>query len=867
MYNKLSDAIKTANQRSFLRKTMVLTSSAATLALMGFTAQVSAEETAQSATEEVVVTGIRGSLQKSLEVKRNSDAIVDAITSEDVGKFPDKNVAESLQRIPGVTIQRGFGEGAAVSIRGAGQDLTLTTLNGQNVASTGWFVLEPARRSFNYELLPSELVGNLEVYKSSQADLAEGGIGGTVVVHTRKPLDLKSMTLYASVAADSQSDSGKVDPQFSAMGSWKNDAETFGALVSVVAQHRHLQRQGNEAFWEWGAGPVAFEQDRKRDAETLALQFKPNDQLDIVFNAMDMKMAANNTNVALWLTQGNTSWSGVPVPPSDMLNGTPVRGPLNVAYYQARPREATMISKVYDLDSTYKGEGYEAKLQIGSTRSSGGTDFEMALDDGTGGTPIPGGTYDFTHGKQTWNTGSFNISTYNPGSLTMEASPNFNSTPKTDGEDYIQGDLKFDIDNGPFKAFKTGLKYADHDTTSRRFNFLQDPSFNLTHTTAGLERGTIDVGAGNYKIMNFDFDALKQWAKASITSKVEDLGAYSEVQEKNSAAYVMGTFEQEAIKGNLGLRLVHTDAASIYHLQGAAEKSKAEGSYSEVLPSANVSFDLSETVKLRTSAARVMARPQYVDMYQNPSPIGAQDEQDNNQYWVTGNINLKPFVANQFDLGVEWYFAEKSILSATLFNKDVRNFVTISESHATAAEIPQPLKPSEQPFGWTVQQKANGKDAAIGGIELQYQQDYGNGFGTLINYTFTDTSTDKNTFTDGNPILSDSSRNSYNLTGYYENAAFQVRLAYNFRSAYMLRESGSYGNRLVADFGTLDFSSSWNVSENVTVKLDANNLLGESFHEFGNNKVPTANSSFSQDFPAYEYEMARRVSLGVNFKF
>ena len=131
------------------------------------------EDVAKEQQVEVIqVRGIRASQEANLNAKRFNDGTIDMISAEDLGKFPDKNVAESLQRIPGITIQRQFGEGAGVSIRGAGLDLTLTTLNGQNVASTGWFVLEPAKRSFNYELLPSELVGDLEVYKSSQADLA-----------------------------------------------------------------------------------------------------------------------------------------------------------------------------------------------------------------------------------------------------------------------------------------------------------------------------------------------------------------------------------------------------------------------------------------------------------------------------------------------------------------------------------------------------------------------------------------------------------------------------------------------------------------------------------------------------------------------
>ena len=299
MLNKLSQAVRTANSRSQWAKTLMLTGSVATLSAVSFAVPAFAQS-APDAVEEVTVTGIRASLQAALETKRNATSIVDAVTSEDVGKFPDKNVAESLQRIPGVTIQRGFGEGAAVSIRGTGQDLTLTTLNGQNVASTGWFVLEPARRSFNYELLPSELVGGLEVYKSTQADIAEGGVGGTVVVHTRKPLEMGEHNLFGSVEMISSSDSSTTDPKGSLLGTWKNEAGTFGLIASAVYQKRELQRQGNEAFWEWGAGPVAFQQDRQRDAETLTLQFKPNDQLDVVVNAINMKMDANNVNYALW---------------------------------------------------------------------------------------------------------------------------------------------------------------------------------------------------------------------------------------------------------------------------------------------------------------------------------------------------------------------------------------------------------------------------------------------------------------------------------------------------------------------------------------------------------------------------------------
>ena len=137
--------------------------------------------------EEVVVTGIRASMRESLETKRESAMVVEAITSEDVGKFPDKNVAEALQRVSGVTISREFGEGERVSIRGTAPNLNRTLLNGHAIATADWFVLDQlaATRSFNYLMLPTEVIGATEVYKGSQADIEEGGIGGTVNVQAR----------------------------------------------------------------------------------------------------------------------------------------------------------------------------------------------------------------------------------------------------------------------------------------------------------------------------------------------------------------------------------------------------------------------------------------------------------------------------------------------------------------------------------------------------------------------------------------------------------------------------------------------------------------------------------------------------------
>src|SRR5512145_1436178 len=138
-----------------------LIGAAVALALTGATAPVyAAQSTSGGEIEEVVVTGIRSSLRQSIETKREAVGVVDAITSEDVGKFPDKNLAEALQRVPGVVINREFGEGERVNLRGTASNLTRTLLNGHALATADWFILDQLNTtsSFNYLMLPSDVI-------------------------------------------------------------------------------------------------------------------------------------------------------------------------------------------------------------------------------------------------------------------------------------------------------------------------------------------------------------------------------------------------------------------------------------------------------------------------------------------------------------------------------------------------------------------------------------------------------------------------------------------------------------------------------------------------------------------------------------
>ncbi|AOT07921.1 TonB-dependent receptor [Pseudoalteromonas luteoviolacea] len=874
---------------------------------LAFTAGVSGVAVADSGTqakedvEVIEVRGIRRSLEASLNTKRFADGVVDAITAEDIGKFPDKNIAESLKRVPGITIQGQFGEGDAVSIRGAGADFTKTTLNGQNVASTGWFVLEPAKRSFNYTLLPSELVGGLEVYKSSQADIIEGGVGGTVIVNTRTPLELDANTIYGSLEFSHSDDSGETDPQFSGMYSWKNDSENLGFLFSAVQQTRQLQRQGNEAFWAWGSGPVGFEQERERSAFTTAIEYAPTDSLSFVVNYIDMKMDANNTNYAMWLTRGadDATTAYIHGNGSEANPGVPVAGAMNVAFAQMRPREATMNSDYLDFKVEYAGDNYKLELVFGETTSSGGTDFEMVMNPNSNA-DISAGTYDFTSGHHKWNLPEgFDLATYTPGvtdatphgAFAMGTGSNFNATPKTDEEQFIQADFEYMLDHDFINSVKVGFRYAEHEATSRRFEFTQNlcsedvttGCFDPVYVLDGTDHGSFDVGADNLQIRRYDIDAMKNWAKSSIQGRTEDFGAYSHIEEENTSVYVMAKYSGENYRGNFGIRYAQTDASSIYYKEGLASQRTVEAAdYSEVLPSFNFAYDLADDKILRVAASKVMTRPQYNDMYFNPSLSGVNNEQNDDQRVALGNPGLVPFTANQAEVGIEWYFNSSSLLALTAFVKDVDNFIVINRRDATADDITRlglPTLPDREAVnGWTIEENFNGPGGKVQGIEFQYQQDFGNGFGSMVNYTYTkgeaDTTEFTNgngevtrVFTDGNIELSDSSKYAYNVTGYYENDLFYARLSYNYRSSYMIRETGGYGNRLHEGFGSVDLSTVYHVNDNIDIKFDVVNLTGESAEQYGNNAFIEANNGFSDGFPLYEYEQATRYSLGVSVRY
>jgi iron complex outermembrane receptor protein len=860
--------------------------SSITMILAGASSQaMAAEEVASQVNKDEVeviqVTGIRGSLKQSLNAKRFSNSVIDAVSSEDVGKFPDGDVGESLARIPGVAVNRQFGQGSAVSIRGASAQLTRTLLNGHSVASTGWYDQQDIDRSFNYSMLPSELVGGIEVYKSSQADIVEGGVGGTVIVKTRKPLDLDANTLFASVKGDYGSVSEEIDPELSALYSWKNEDENFGVLVAGSIADKQYQRNGIESLVGWGEiVPSTFEQMRKRTSLNLALQYAPTDELEFGLTVTTLDLEADNLNTSLFVMfpdDKNAICEQTNADGTCTFYRRPGTG-TNPGWAQTWARSTGMTSDTVDFDWKYEAENFTVSGRVGNTQSDGGSNLTANYGFFLGVPADYAGTYDATGDVIEIDVANkyFEASDFQADLST--AGWALKTQPNSDEETYLNIDVEVPVELGAISTIKTGFRYADHSVSAQTLN--ANSSDIVAQDASAFYSGTITSGAG-YTLPKPNFDAMISDSYSFIDDYTEDRSAYGTVEEENLALYAMADFDGEGFRGNFGIRYVTTDASSDYYALNAAGQyanalSTDTADYSEVLPSINVAFDLTDDVILRVSAAQVMSRPNYTDMFASSGLPGFNDGTAGNERVQTGNIGLSPFKAFQSDLGAEWYFSEEGLFSATYFLKEVNTFVTTVQTLNQQVGIEDPNLVAEGGSAcgvgvydcWTTINKENATGGKIKGIEMQLQDAFDNGFGYSVNYTYADASSPASNYPDQIGVFSDSSKNTINAVGYYENDNFSARLAYNWRSEYMIRESGFYGQRKHLDYGTLDLSTTWSVTDYLDITFEAANILEEDSIQVG---VASGDAEVKPElrhgYPAWSFEGEARYKLGVAVRF
>lgn len=858
-----------------------LTPIAWAVGVMVFAGSVSVQAQEKPEVQQVNVSGVRAALQKSLTQKRNAESLVEVVTAEDIGKMPDKNIADAVQRLPGVTIssagasEGGFDENDRVSMRGTNPSLTQTMINGHSVASGDWFILNQigtVGRSVSYSLLPSQLVGSVIVNKSSQADLVEGGVAGTVNIITRKPLDFKdALTLEGTLGAVYSDLPKKTDPQISALFNWKNEQKTFGVMLQAFSEKRSLRRDGQEmlgysqiaagstiakarpdlagVYYPNAIGSALFEQTRKREGGLLTLQFRPSKDLNLEFTAFNSQMKATNynRNYLVWMEKALGKGEGLIPDAYTVRNNTlvsatfnPVAGKQYVVVDQIYRPGASSETSFYNFAGKFKvNDDFTLSGQAGYTKGTGDTPKQAVYEGDVFGTGL---TYQL---NGLGRPADASLPNGNPANFAgTKLDWIFGASPggTKDEETWAQLDGEYKLNTGFFTRLKVGARFAEHKRSStwiaqgplnsaNPFDAANAPAWNGQTYPSDFGSG---LGSANFpkNAWQIPADVLLAWSdkfsnRDPITRRY--FAGEFELKEKNNAAYAMASMEGEKWSGNVGLRFVQTKEDVLVNVAipsavcpelkpcpqvpgaittsafGSFYQKRIQNTYNDVLPSLNLRVDLNKDIVGRFALTRTLSRPDF-------SALGGSISlDDTNHTGSGGNPNLKPIVSNNFDAGVEWYFAPKSMVSLGAFYMDLKSYVSFGTQNMSFLDIR-----TGKTENYLVTVPTN-KGGNVKGFELSYQQPIGSGFGVLANYTYADGKEN------GGGDLVGNSKHTYNLTGYFENDSFNARLAYNYRSAFyngLDRSSAQYQDAT----GTLAASLGYKINDKLSINVDALNL-------------------------------------------
>ena len=287
------------------------------------------------------------------------------------------------------------------------------------------------------------------------------------------------------------------------------------------------------------------------------------------------------------------------------------------------------------------------------------------------------------------------------------------------------------------------------------------------------------------------------------------------INEDITAAYIKANFSGDSFRGNVGLRLVDTEVNSTGMIGKNDPNNYAKGkqNYSNFLPSVNIVKDLTDNVLLRFAAGSTVSRPNY-DAMQMATIISESFGKAN-----VGNQELKPYTSDQYDLGLEWYFNDSSVVSGTIFQKNINDYI---EKRVTFEDL------AGCSVNCEVTTYLNVGSAVVSGFELQYQQNFDNGFGIQANYTYTDSEL---TNSAGDKVkMHGVSENSYNLAGYYENDLFSARIAYNGRDEWMVSSARPWA--LAEAYKQVDASLVWHATDYLDISFEAINLFNETVVQY-----------------------------------
>lgn len=838
---------------------------------------------------EIVVTGIRASLQSAQQIKKNSSQIVDSIVAQDIGKLPDVTVSDALQRITGVQIARDLGEGSGtIAIRGLPQ--VETTLDGREAFTAG------GGRTFNFEDVPSQIVSGVDVYKSNSADLIEGGLGGLINVRTHKPFDFKGLTVSGEIDGRYSDLVKRSSPQGSLLVSdrWDTPIGEIGALGTFSFQDRHYRQDldsigapavrtdlipGQSVNAPNGIYTPLIVGERDRKAFSGTVQWRPTDDLELYFQTdyTDLRTSQNQTGLLITTNRSAAdiaagtrvpiagSFSTIPGT-SDFASGSYANVPVN-AFGTARDTRDTNV--MFAVGGSWKHGPLTLKGDVSYAKSTSDL-YYSELDLVTKApvfnqsdvTAIPSGTIS---GISLTNPNNFTF-----GPLTLSQN-NY-----TGNEKALRFDGDYKLENGPFSSISAGVRYADRQANFTPIRFYQQPAtqaitsqpslwtttptpdfYSKTQSDVAFPRDYLTSIPG---LLRSDFGYVANALGLTTQPSVNPLAVF-DIQEKDTAGYVMGNFDFTAglrIDGNVGVRVVNTKEMLVGSeptftgtppTQSGYAPLNINSSYTDVLPSINARAHLTDDLFLRFAASKSITRPDFSQLSPSLTLVPANAQAN------SGNPNLQPLKANNFDLSLEWYFSKSGSVYAAAFYKKVQGFIQTTVTPNVMIDG----------IAYNLSQPSNGGIGKVKGVELGYQQfldflpGFWSGFGVQANYTFVD-STAPTAIAGFTTTLPQLSKNSYNLVGFYEKGPVSARVAYNWRSDFynsLYTGLGAIAPVYTQGYGWLDASFNYDVTPHLTLTLQGTNLLRTQIVNYVS-RVTLPNS--------YEID-DRQILAGVRFHF
>ena len=764
--------------------------SVAILAAAGTLAAGQVFADSSSTLEEVVVTGIRGSLERAMDTKRDASGVVDAISAEDMGKFPDTNLAESLQRISGVSINRVNGEGSEVTVRGFGGGFNLVTLNGRQMpsANVGTITGNPldqgasgSSRSFDFSNLASEGVRGLQVYKTGRASVATGGVGATINVETIRPLETDGTQISVGVKAVKDTSGDDVTPEVSGLYSWSNDDSTFGVSLFGSFQERdsgsrhasveefglrtwdssdpsnlsnlgivegatiiNTPNDGQLVYRPTNLGLGFNEDNRERTNGLLTVQFAPNDSMTFTADAAYAENVQDSSSLidGVWFngTVDYVEYDGNPVVAAPVIFAEDVSGGKDFFFQNlAMGTKDTLESLGLNLDwnvsdkLNLRFDAASSEAKSGGNGPQGNNVLRMNVAGGNAGwqavdfgQEIPQGIVSVDDSVKGNDNGIFDLAdlgsqvTQFAKSDQVAELDQFNFDGSFAASDSIEVDFGMGYMSSEMRQTRQSGSSAlggwgvdapgdipegliEQVSSLGEFDYQGSGVAGVSQPageSAPIALGSVSWTGDPLTILNamapiygLDPDNMPINSTADNRVKEDTISFYGQIKMDGE----VGGLPLNVVSG---LRWEETDVTSTsqqavpnafiwesnndfsFTLGDTVDSLSEDYTYSVLLPSLDISIDVTDNLKARASFSKTLARPGYSDMYtatsvEAPSRITHLGDQPSASQ---GNASLDPLESNNFDLSVEYYYGEANYFSVGFFQKNVSNFVGVQQA-------------------------------------------------------------------------------------------------------------------------------------------------------------------------------------------